>query len=271
MRDIEALRAHAIGHSLHKPTALVTALKRLPFVQADPICSPSRAQDLILRLRVKGYRAGDLERRYPQLDLEENMLYAYGFAARSVHQLLHPRPPLSLSALDREVLNAVRERGPLHPRELADEFGSERVVNAWGGYSKATKRSLERLHRGGLLRIARRQRGIRVYAAATPIVQPLSPRQRLRRLALVMAGVFAPVREKLLRSLLATLRRSLPQLPPPRPILANLVATGELAQRSVEDVSYLWPAARRRYPSAPQRVRFLAPFDPLVWDRQRFE
>jgi uncharacterized protein YcaQ len=38
-------------------------VRRLGFVQADPIRSPARAQDLILRHRVKDYFAGDLERR----------------------------------------------------------------------------------------------------------------------------------------------------------------------------------------------------------------
>jgi len=39
------------------------------FVQADPIRAPARAQDLILRHRVKDYHAGDLERRYATLDI----------------------------------------------------------------------------------------------------------------------------------------------------------------------------------------------------------
>ena len=37
------------------------------FVQADPIRAPARAQDLTLRPRVPGYRAGDLEARYATL------------------------------------------------------------------------------------------------------------------------------------------------------------------------------------------------------------
>ena len=42
---------------------LPKAIERLGFVQADPIRAPARAQDLTLRHRVRGYRAGDLERR----------------------------------------------------------------------------------------------------------------------------------------------------------------------------------------------------------------
>ena len=47
--------------------------------------------------------------------------------------------------------------------------------------------------------------------------------------------------------------------------------TGELRQQVVEGVSYVWPDSHPVPPSAPRRVRFLAPFDPVVWDRRRFE
>ena len=61
------LRRYAIARSLFKPTTLARAIEKLGFVQADPIRAPARAQDLTLRHRVAGYRAGDLERRYPKL------------------------------------------------------------------------------------------------------------------------------------------------------------------------------------------------------------
>src|SRR5258708_25368312 len=64
------LRQRAISKPMFPQTSLHSALKRLGFVQADPIRSPARAQDLILRHRVKGYRAGDLETRYAKLELE---------------------------------------------------------------------------------------------------------------------------------------------------------------------------------------------------------
>jgi uncharacterized protein YcaQ len=59
-----------------------TAIQRLGFVQADPIRAPARAQDLTLRHRVAGYRAGDLERRYPRLAIEEDFFVNYGFLPR---------------------------------------------------------------------------------------------------------------------------------------------------------------------------------------------
>ena len=79
---IAALRRQAVLGSLLPPTTLARAIAAAGFVQADPIRAPARAQDLILRHRVTGYRAGDLERRFARLGLEEDFLYAYGFMPR---------------------------------------------------------------------------------------------------------------------------------------------------------------------------------------------
>jgi len=65
---LDHLRHLAVANSLFPPTTLKRAVHKLGFVQADPIRAPA-AQDLVLRHRVKGYRAGDLERRYETLGI----------------------------------------------------------------------------------------------------------------------------------------------------------------------------------------------------------
>jgi uncharacterized protein YcaQ len=87
------LRRFAVARTLFPPTTLARALDRMGFVQADPIRAPARAQDLILRHRVRGYRAGDLERRYVELDVEEDFFVNYGFVTRGLQALMHPRAP----------------------------------------------------------------------------------------------------------------------------------------------------------------------------------
>ena len=67
------LRRYAVARTLFAPTTLRRAIDTLGFVQADPIRAPARAQDLTLRHRVKNYRAGDLERRYPNLPVEDGL------------------------------------------------------------------------------------------------------------------------------------------------------------------------------------------------------
>src|SRR5579862_9807389 len=91
MPTLDDLRRFAATHTLFAPTTLRKAIHRLGFVQADPIRAPARAQDLVLRQRVAGYRAGDLDRQYPSLDIDEDVLYAYGFVVRRLRPLLYPR------------------------------------------------------------------------------------------------------------------------------------------------------------------------------------
>jgi uncharacterized protein YcaQ len=88
---LEDMRRYAVARTLFKPTTLLTAIRKLGFVQADPIRAPARAQDLTLRHRVKDYRAGDLERRYARLPVEEDCLVNYGFLPREHLALMHPR------------------------------------------------------------------------------------------------------------------------------------------------------------------------------------
>ena len=88
---LDDLRRFAVARSLFKPTTLKRALDRLGFVQADPIRAPARAQDLILRHRVRNYHAGDLERLYPKLGIEEDFFVVYGFLTKPVQALMHPR------------------------------------------------------------------------------------------------------------------------------------------------------------------------------------
>jgi uncharacterized protein len=63
--SLDDLRRFAVANSLFPPTTWKRALQKPGFVQADPIRAPARSQDLMRRHRVKGYRAGDLERRLP--------------------------------------------------------------------------------------------------------------------------------------------------------------------------------------------------------------
>jgi uncharacterized protein len=266
---LQRMRVHAITQSLFAPCSLQDGIRRLGFVQADPIRAPARAQDLILRHRVQNYRAGDLERSYPELDIEEDYLYAYGFLPRTVWRLLHPRVTTGLSSMEKKVLKVVRRYSKMHPRELEEHLGHERVVNAWGGYSKATTHALEVLHYRGLLRIARRENGIRVYepVPALSSEEQLGPEERLRGLIRLMVTILSPVPEKTLNANIARYRR----LGNPRAALAELIRTGELRRDTVGSMNYLWPADAKGFESAPERVRFLAPFDPVIWDRRRFE
>ena len=249
------------------------------FVQADPIRSPARAQDLILRHRVKDYRIGDLDRRFVRLGLEEDFLYAYGFMPPATLRLLQPRhdvtrpngrhEPIGLAA---DVLAVVRDRGSVHPRDLEQQFGRERAINGWGGFSQATTRALHDLHYYGLLRVVRRRDGIRIYGIADH-PDPLPPDERMLGLVRLVTRILCPISETSLRATFSLLRRGAPDLKRLDAVVQQLVKAGELERTEIDGEVYLWPAERRNRKSSDvsPTVRFLAPFDPLVWDRRRFE
>lgn len=294
--SLQQLRAHAISHTMCGPTTLGAAVAHMGFVQADPIRAPAPAQDLILRHRVESYRNGDLLRHYATLGMEEGNLYAYGFMPHAVWRLRqHSCDPTTLPELEQRVLDVVRERGPSHPKELRAQLGQGQVTNAWGGRSQATTRALESLHWHGLVRVAWREKNVRLYEAAPAPEQSLSRRERYRKLMLIEANILGPVTERTLDFVSSGLGRiSFPDIVPrrrvARDIMRELIQEGALQQRTVGGISYVWPAPgvlsdigighegaaevslnEMSTDEAPQRVRFLAPFDPLVWDRERFQ
>jgi uncharacterized protein YcaQ len=269
---LAVLRAFPVQHPLGQ------AMAAAGFVQADPIRAPARAQDLILRHRVPGYRAGELERRYPRLGLEEGTLYAYGFMPAEVRRWLLPRYDpeapdgrFVAAGLAAEVLAFVRDRGPTHPAALAERFSDARQVNAWGGMSKATTRTLDRLLHHGLVRVARRDAGIRVYQATPEPQAEFAPAVRLECLVLRVASALAPVAAATLVSAMARMTRAVIGPQARHDAVAALLRAGTLEATVVDGVRYLWPAAADAGGRVHGGVRFLAPFDPLVWDRRRFE
>lgn len=272
------LKARVLAASLLPPTTLTRAMTGLGFVQADPIRSPARAQDLILRHRVAGYRVGDLERSFRELKLDEDFLYAYGFMPREIARLLHPRldprgRPHRPTGLAADVLAFVRERGTTHPQELAASFGKERAVNNWGGFSKATTRALHSLHFHGLLRVAHRRDGIRLYEPAPAREEDMSAQERRRGLLLLVLRLLAPLPKKSLKPTLALLARGAPRLRHGMPkALDELLRSGAVESAVVEGESWLWPSDMTHddVGEASRELRFLAPFDPIVWDRRRF-
>jgi hypothetical protein len=185
MPSVQQLCRYAIARSLFKATSLPRAVARLGFVQADPMRAPARAQDLILAQRVKGYRAGDLERRYPRLAIEETYFFNYGFLPRETLALLYPRePPRSWDASMRtraqEVLAFVRQHGRTWPKDVQAHFDHGRI-RRWGGDLNVSTHLLEGLHYRGLLRVARRDGGARVYEANEHAPPDDSPEARLAR------------------------------------------------------------------------------------------
>jgi uncharacterized protein YcaQ len=282
---LEHLRRYAIARSLFKPTTLKRAIDKLGFVQADPIRAPARAQDLTLRHRVAGYRAGDLERRYPRLALEEDFFVNYGYLPRAHHQLMHPRTARTVWTTARAeqaaaVLAFIRERGAVHPREVDAHFAHGKVANWFGGSSNASTQLLDVMHYRGLLRVARRDGGTRVYAARASAAEPAAATldagtasSRMDALVDLAVHKYAPLPASTLNQLVRQLRGGAPQWSAQRADALRR-AKQRLAHARIDGIDWYWPAADR--PTSlrwrpDEGVRLLTPFDPIVWDRRRFE
>jgi uncharacterized protein YcaQ len=130
------------------------------------------------------------------------------------------------------------------------------------------------MHYRGLLRVVRRDAGIRVYAAhehETPARDAATRRARVDALTDVVVDKYAPLTASGLNRLVKRLRYAVPQWATE---LNRAVerAKERLAHARVDGVDWYWPSAERPDDAAiDDAVRLLAPFDPIVWDRPRFE
>jgi uncharacterized protein len=300
--SLATLTQHADIHS---------AIHALGFVQADPIRAPARAQDLILRQRLSNYAAGDLEEAYARGELneiEEDFFVNYGFMPHVEQAMLHPRHYAKQTRSERAaehlvqpLLEFVRKKGATHPRDLVEHFGKISMRNYWGGSSQVTTGLMNSLHYRGHLRVARREQGIKVYERAAHLqhyYQRTSPRNDTKAdLALawpiveLILRLYEPLPFQSLTYLVRLSSYGAPQLQAPLRHLINelknapsqAVFADRIASHTVDDVRYFW----RHRNDAPtlekwcervssvitieKRVRLLAPFDPVVWDRVRFE
>jgi uncharacterized protein len=277
---IDELRRYAVTRSLFPPTSLPKALQAFGFVQADPIRAPARAQDLTLRHRVRNYRAGDLERRYSRLQIHEDVFINYGFVTDRVFRLMHPRrrgrAPWSVArgAHLKRLLEFIRAHGPVHPRQVDRHFSLGTVTNYWGGSSSATTHLLDAMHYRGTLRVVRREAGIRIYGLNEHPPAALDAGERRRRLdALVdvVVNVYAPLPAASLSQTVRRLRYAVPQWS--NELTGALQrARRRLAYARVDGVDWYWPTGEQPGVAEPdETVRLLSPFDPVVWDRRRFE
>jgi uncharacterized protein len=241
--------------------------------------APARAQDLILAPRVKDYRAGELERRYPRLAIEETFFVNYGFLPRETLALLHPRGAprswdASMQARAQEVLAFVRQQGPTRPRDVQAHFDHGRI-RRWGGDLNVSTHLLEGLHYRGLLRVARREAGTRIYQAIDHPPQDDSPEARLARagrLLDTLVQLYAPLPAASLGYLCRLLRDGVPHLASEaRQVQEH--ARSRYAHAQVDGLLWFWPRGEKLVAIHPvdDKLRFLAPFDPVVWDRRRFQ
>jgi uncharacterized protein YcaQ len=169
-----------------------------------------------------------------------------------------------------QVLTDVRERGPISAGRLVAEESRPKRTGPWWDWSDA-KRAIEFLFWSGQVTSARRRGFERLYdlperVLPRAVMEAPTPSEAdaQRELVRIAARAFGIATERDLRDYF--------RLPvaAARARVAELVESGELVATSVEgwrSAAYLWPGTR-----IPRRIHaraLVAPFDPLVWERDR--
>jgi uncharacterized protein YcaQ len=129
------------------------------------------------------------------------------------------------------------------------------------------------MHYKGLLRVVRRDNGIRIYAAQQHGEGPASAaerRQHIDALVDAVVNLYAPVPAASLSFIIRRLRYAAPHWQGEFPG-AIARARARLAHAAIAGHTWYWPADDTTVAREPDGVTLLAPFDPVVWDRRRFE
>jgi uncharacterized protein YcaQ len=186
-----------------------------------------------------------------------------------------PRPRAEHAAA---VLAFIAERGAVHPREVDAHFAHGKTTNWFGGVSNVSTQLLDAMHYRGMLRVARRDGGTRVYCVREAPPRPcdtVAPDvdARIDALVDIIVRKYAPLPAATLGNLVHRLKDAAPQWDTHRRA-ALARAKARLAKAHVAGHDWYWPAGERpdsRRWQPDGEVRLLTPFDPIAWDRRRFE
>ena len=89
----------------------------------------------------------------------------------------------------------MREHGVVHPREVDAQFQHGKARNWFGGSSNASTQLLDAMHFRGMLRIARREGGVRLYAPRVDNGPRTDPQAAMDALTGLAFGVVSPASE----------------------------------------------------------------------------
>ncbi|UQA59221.1 DNA glycosylase AlkZ-like family protein [Polyangium aurulentum] len=275
-----------------RPESVLAVVERLGSLQFDPLEIPgARNHDLVLFARISGYHRsfcdGHLyaprgERRLfeaynkslnilPAADLPYHRVSWERAAARYEKTILEKN-----AETVRSILQHLQEKGSLTTAAASKQFGT--AIDWWWAATREGRAVLEALYACGVVGISRRDGNRRTYDLierlfpAELLAQRVSQEASLRhRLLSRFRGV------GLLGSVLSgELAYGTDKAAPRAAALAGLVADGTLVPAEVEgvrglryllaDERPLLEAARAEI-KAP-KVSFLAPLDPILWDRR---
>lgn len=265
------------------PGSLDQIIARLGSIQYDPLRPVGRNPDLVLQSRVPGYRVDSWEAAaygdrlmidawdkqaclVPPGDWRHRWVYHDHFRERWRERVLDPYADQVEATLAQ-----LAERGPLTSLDFENQERVESWQGSWYG-AKLVKVILRALWDSGEVITHHRVKGRHAYALPGQVIPDEVLRERsdedealqflIRRRHQSM-GLLRANAQKALWSIPASSARR-------KDLLAQLVATQELVPVDIEGELY---HLRREelevmdWPEPETRLRFIAPLDPLVWDR----
>jgi uncharacterized protein len=271
------------------PVAVLDVFQRLGSIQFDPLAVAGRSHDLVLHARVADYEAAWCDELFMSRQIFEaynkglSLVPVSEFAwFRGILSRNSPRILAENAAVAKRVLARIRADGPLSALDFERERGA---TTDWFGMPTNTVRAvLEAYAVTGVLGLARREGNRRHY----DLLERLLPADVLARKI--------PLKEQLRHKMLSRYRAHgllgtgggndifgglgaakpdprFPKSPGRTALREELVQDGELVPVEIEGLRGKRLAVRGEVglleapPEPPPSVAFLAPFDPVVWDR----
>jgi uncharacterized protein YcaQ len=131
--------------------------------------------------------------------------------------------------------------------------------------------AMESLHERGALRVAHRNKGIRIYETAETCEPTMSNEARFKEIIMATLTAMGATTRKFLLSELSHFRYLVEPLEDRREHLQVLINEGRIRVDLIDAVEYVSVDQAPKAKKEPSGVRILAPFDPIVRDRTRFE
>ncbi|WP_334185438.1 winged helix-turn-helix domain-containing protein [Novosphingobium sp.] len=286
-----ALAAQGFGRS--RPEApdighLRRTIERVQLHQIDSVNVLSRAHYLPAFSRLGAYDRADLDSLSWGPKRQRKLFEYWAHEASLLPFAVHPLLRWRMASADRgesgwgrmrvyaterrteamALLERLREEGPL----AASDFETHKGQSGWWEWSD-TKRALEWLFWAGHITTASRRRGFeRVYdltervlpeaVLAVPTPSDADAHRALIERAARAHGIATD------RELRDYFRQSPEQA---RPAIAALAEEGVLVPVSIEGKRHAWLHREARRPRRIEARALLAPFDPLIWERDRTE
>ena len=273
------------------PESVLAVVERLGFLQFDPLGVPgARNHDLVLHARVAGYRREWCDRWLYGPDRRLIELYNKGLNLVPLAELPHYRVSWDRNervygdGILREqapvadaILEGVRANGPLSTAAFA---AHDHSVDWWWAPTRAARAVAEALFVSGRLGIARREGNRRYYDLIERLVPADVLATREPEEEAMLHRLFSRYRATGLTTPSAQAEVTLGTGTAPERMrrTAELVERGLIEPVQVEGVKgprYIVAAEQPLLESAaawndadPREVTFVAPLDPLVWDRR---